>query len=127
MADHPQKGDATTEHNLETLTPQAALPRPSVDAAEIQPHTDDICSELSSEECVVGGVGVEVETCSTVIQSERWDLRGPDASDAEDQKYNSQINVCLLNQRFCIMETMISAKNCLPGAHCYSFIQQLLF
>lgn len=94
MVNQPQRVEDMSEHNLQTQTLQAALPHPSVDPPEIKPHTDHICSGLSSETSDISRVGVE--TCSTVIQSEQWDLMGPDASDAEGQKYNSQINVCLL-------------------------------
>lgn len=96
MVDQTQRGEAMSEHNLQTHTPQAALPHPTVDPPEIKPHTDDICSGLSSETSDNLRAGLGVETCVTVIQSEEWDLRGPDASNAEDQKYNSHINVYLL-------------------------------
>lgn len=105
MVDQPQ---AVSEGDLQMDTVQAVGPHPLVDPPEIKPHTDDICSGLGSETTDAGRVGVEVETSSTALQSEQWNLRGPDAINAEDQKCNSQINVRLfLTQRSLIMHMMI--------------------
>lgn len=91
MVHQPDKEEAVSECDL-----QAIPPHPSFDPSEIKLHTDDLCSGLSSETADTGTDGVGVETCPTAILSDLWDLREPDPSDAEDQKYNSQTNVCLL-------------------------------
>lgn len=62
---------------------ETAQPLPSVDRPEINRHDGDLCDETVHVE----RDGVEVGMCSSAIESEPWDLRGPGLTQAEDQKF----------------------------------------
>ncbi|XP_071356635.1 uncharacterized protein [Trachinotus anak] len=95
--DLPQKAEAVSEcdlknHTLVMETVQAVQPQIFTDPPESLPHADDLCSGLTDETAEAGREGVEVEICPSATESELWDLRGPEPTHAEDQKYNSQLD-----------------------------------
>jgi len=85
-------------------TVQAVQPQIFTDPPESLPHADDLCSGLTDETAEAGREGVEVEICPSATESELWDLRGPEPTHAEDQKYNSQVSLLL---RFCVPELVV--------------------
>lgn len=77
MVDQPQRGEAVSE-----CDPQA-----HTSVTETLPHTDDLCSGLTSEMAEAG-------RCPTAAESELWDLRDSEPTHAEDH-FNSLATVSL--------------------------------
>ncbi|XP_030282130.1 uncharacterized protein LOC115586861 [Sparus aurata] len=78
VAEETEKGKATHALVVETAQPLLSADRP-----EINRLGGDLCDETVHVE----RDGVEAETCSSATESEAWDLRGPDRTQAEEQKY----------------------------------------
>lgn len=78
VAEETEKGKATHALVVETAQPLLSADRP-----EINRLGGDLCDETVHVE----RDRVEAETCSSATESEAWDLRGPDRTQAEEQKY----------------------------------------
>ncbi|XP_056243135.1 uncharacterized protein LOC130176210 [Seriola aureovittata] len=96
--DLPQRGDVS-ERDLKTH----ALVMETLQA--------DLCSGLTNKTAEAGRDAVEVEIGPSTTESDLWDLRGPEPTHTEDQKYNSQATFeCGLAERGAMREATLMER-----------------